>query len=87
MKTEIMCPVNLFDLNQVIYICGDNRQEAIGTTTTNSISEDMIAAGIANGVSNYHILGNTLFAEKVAENIKQIYYSKYNNQEIEVKVN
>lgn len=87
MKTEIMCPINLFDLNQTIYICSDNKQEAVGTTTTDSISEDMIAAGIANGIFNYHILGNSILAEKVAENIKQFYYSKYSNQEIEVKVN
>lgn len=88
MVTEIMCPINLFDIEQNIYICGDDRQVLVGKTTLDNLVDNMIAAGESNNIFKYHLLGNTSYAAQMAEEIQTTYYSKYNNtNKIEVKVN
>ena len=88
MTTEIMCPVNLFDREQNIYICGDYRQDLIGRATLDNLIESMISAGEANGIFKYHLVGTTNYLSQIAEDIQTTYYSKYNNtNKIEVKVN
>lgn len=88
MTTEIMCPINLFDMEQNIYICGDNQQELVGRATIDNLIENMIGIGEANHIFNYHLLGNDSYANQIAEDIQTTYYSKYSDaNKIEVKVN
>lgn len=88
MTTEIMCPINLFDMEQSIYICGDDQQKLVGKATIDNLIENMIGIGEANNIFKYHLLGNDNYANQIAEDIQTTYYSKYSNtNKIEVKVN
>lgn len=87
MKTEIICPVNLFALNQTIYICGDDNKEAIKAVPLESLSNELLSIGSDYDLFNYHLLGNQEYLEHLSQELKQKYCLKYNNKNIEVKVN
>lgn len=88
MNKEILCPFNLFDLKQTIYICDSESQVSAGTTNMVNMADDMLKIGKAQGVNTYHLIGNTMMCHKIAESIKTKYSTEYGmNEEIEVKVN
>lgn len=86
---EVLCPFNLFDLKQPIYICDTDRQTLIYKVEFPDLVNMMLEAGINNRISVFHLMGNTLMCEKLAEEIKTQYNIRYGAMEnnIEVKVN
>lgn len=80
---EIMCQVNLFDLNQTIYLCEDENRTEVGKTSIGNISKAIAAAGAEYNVSTFHLYGDKTYAKNIAKKIKTI----FKEQEIEVKIN
>ena len=85
---EILCPFNLFDLKQVIYLCTEDSQTTVGTCVLNDAVNEMLKLGEEWNASTYHFIGNTKMAQKMAEELRTKYVLEYGKaNEIEVKVN
>lgn len=86
MSPVIYCGMNLFTLDQTILIINDSAQEVINAPTM------FVAHTIAELCSNRDITEVRLtgvrgFAEKMAEEIKTIYTTKYNsNKTLNIEV-
>ena len=85
---EILCPFNLFDAKQIVYLCTEDQQTTVGTTDLKNIVNEMLARGEEWNASTFHFIGNAQMANKLAEELKTKYVLKYGKaNEIEVKVN
>ena len=89
MDKEILCPFNLFSLNQQIYLCEEDKQIPIAVTNMKNLVAEMLHAGELNNVSTYHLVGNSLMAKKLAQELKTTYCLEYGiiDDDIKVKVN
>lgn len=85
---EILCPFNLFDAKQIVYLCTEDQQTTVGTANLKNIVNEMLACGEEWNASTFHFVGNTMMAKKLAEDLKTKYILEYGKaNEIEVKVN
>lgn len=85
---KILCPFNLFDIDQKVYICTDDAEELIGTTRIADMANDLLKYGEIENTTLFHLIGNTTMANKIADDLKTNYCIKYGKvNEIEVKVN
>lgn len=85
---EILCPFNLFSLKQIIYLCTEESQTTVGTCSLKDVVNEMLKRGEEWNASTYHFVGNTMMAQKMAEELKTKYVLEYGKaNEIEVKVN
>lgn len=85
---EILCSFNLFDLKQIIYLCTEESQTTIGTCSLKDVVSEMLKQGEEWNASTYHFIGNTIMAQKMAEELKTKYVLEYGKaNKIEVKVN
>lgn len=85
---EILCPFNLFDMNQQIYFYTEEAKTLIGTATLNDVVNEMLVHGEEWNASTFHFIGNIPMANKLAEDLKTKYILNYGKaNEIEVKVN
>ena len=85
---EILCSFNLFDAKQIVYLCTEDQQTTVGTADLKNIVNEMLACGEEWNTSTFHFVGNTMMANKLAEDLKTKYVLEYGKaNEIEVKVN
>ena len=85
---EILCPFNLFDLTQTVYLCTEESQTTISSAELNDLVQEMLVCGEEWNASTFHFIGNTQMANKLAEELKTKYVLNYGKaNEIEVKVN
>ena len=85
---EILCPFNLFDAKQIVYLCTEDQQTTVGTAELTNIVNEMLARGEEWTASTFHFIGNTQMANKLAEELKTKYILNYGKaNEIEIKVN
>lgn len=85
---EILCPFNLFDLTQPVYLCTEESQTTISSAELSDLVQEMLVCGEEWNVSTFHFIGNAQIANKLAEDLKTKYVLNYGKvNEIEVKVN
>ena len=85
---EIVCSFNLFSLNQTIYLCSEENQTVVSVCRLTSVVDEMLKYGEDRNVSAFHLIGNDMMAQRMAEELKTKYVLKYGKaNEIEVNVN
>lgn len=84
---EILCSFNLFDAKQIIYLCTEESQTTVGTTTIKNMAQEMLKRGEEWNSSVYHLVGNPIMAKKIANDLKTKYVLEYGIDDIEVRIN
>ena len=84
---EILCSFNLFDAKQTIYLCTEESQTTVGTTTIKNMAQEMLKRGEEWNSSVYHLVGNPIMAKKIANDLKTKYVLEYGIDDIEVRIN
>lgn len=84
----IVCNLNLFTLNQTVYLCdGQGKQEAIINTNISRLAENIVTACYQYDVIHIHLYGANAFANKLATDIKKERLVKYASQDLIIEVN
>lgn len=86
MSPVIYCGVNLFTLDQTILIINDSAQEVVNTPTM-FVAQTIAELCFNRDITEVRLTGVRGFTEKMAEEIKTIYTTKYNsNKTLNIEV-
>ena len=85
----IVCRFNLFAMDQQIYIINEQGASVIDSCNLFDLAEYMTryASSDEYKTNKYHLYGPPQYAEMIAQQIKKIAASKYNENNIEVEIN
>lgn len=78
MSPVIYCGVNPFTLNQTILIINDSAQEVVNAPTV-FVAQTIAELCSNRDITEVRLAGVRGYAEKMAEEIKTAYTTKYNN--------
>lgn len=84
---KVLCNLNLFDLEQTIYLIDDHgKVEPIAATEVEQLSE--VIAAICNEYDAHDVTltGNRIYALNLADNIEEYGLKHYSNNKIKVEI-
>lgn len=79
---QLICRLNLFELNQEIYLVTENTFEKISQANLNDLSTALSAIAAERNVKIVHIFGNPDYAMQIKQELRL----KFSNN-IEVEIN
>jgi hypothetical protein len=89
MNKIIICPFNLFELKQSIYIAKEDGSgiKVVATATMDDLGAAIAETSASNNISFIRLIGQEDYANNIANDIKKYNMQYYENRELEIEVN
>jgi uncharacterized lipoprotein YmbA len=84
----VIVPLNLFSLNQTIFIVDKEKEKTqiFTTVEVSTLPEAMVEACVVYSTSEIKIIGNTNYAQALANEIKEYSTKYYSNKELNITI-
>lgn len=83
---QIIIPINLFTLDQTIYIATDSEVKEFTKTDFAHLPEVIVELANVQDVNNIKIIGNKNYSEAVANEIKEYNLKNYGFKELNITI-
>jgi hypothetical protein len=89
MEKIIICPFDLFDFKQTVFIASEDASdiEAVAETTIDDLGKTIAGVSAANDINFIRLIGQEDYADNIANDIKKYNMKFYGNRQIRIEVN